>query len=213
MLWLDPALVAAALPKGRTFVADPKVDPIAQMREVYRPDMYVLMFQDGKKADQAMDRDSRGSLRNSYRKNLITSAEWGKLPAEVANMEYYGKAIPKELPGRGVLTAQELDFYAGEFERTGMSGALARYRNMDRDWEDLADGGHTGPPVTQPSLFIGGSLDASTSWLADAIDAHPVTLPALTGSHILEGCGHWLQQERPEETNALLTGWLKSLPG
>ncbi|MGW1714255.1 alpha/beta fold hydrolase [Streptomyces sp. NPDC002156] len=110
------------------------------------------------------------------------------------------------------LTDHELDVYAEEFERTGMTGALARYRNMDRDWEDLTNGGHTGAPVTQPSLFIGGSLDASTTWLADAIKAYPVTLPALTGSHILEGCGHWVQQERPAETNALLTDWLKSLP-
>jgi pimeloyl-ACP methyl ester carboxylesterase len=109
------------------------------------------------------------------------------------------------------LTEHELDVYAEEFERTGMTGALARYRNMDRDWEDLTNGGHADAPITQPSLFIGGSLDASTTWLADAISAHGVTLPALTGSHILEGCGHWIQQERPEETSTLLVDWLKFL--
>jgi pimeloyl-ACP methyl ester carboxylesterase len=46
-LWLHRDLVAAALPNGRSFVADPKADPIAQMRQVYGPEMYVLMFQDG----------------------------------------------------------------------------------------------------------------------------------------------------------------------
>ncbi|CAM5587790.1 alpha/beta hydrolase [Streptomyces hirsutus] len=104
----------------------------------------------------------------------------------------------------------DLDVYAAEFERTGMSGALARYRTMDRDWEDLA--GHTGAPLTQPSLFIGGALDASTAWMGDAIKAFPGTLPGLWGSRILDGCGHWVRRERPEETNAILTDWLAALP-
>ncbi len=80
-----------------------------------------------------------------------------------------------------------------------MTGALARYRNMDRDWEDLAD--FDGAPITQPSLFIGGGLDASTTWLADAIKAYPVTLPGLVDSHLLDDCGHWIQQERAAEVN------------
>ncbi|WP_333769653.1 alpha/beta fold hydrolase [Streptomyces sp. IBSBF 2435] len=113
-------------------------------------------------------------------------------------------------PRPGWLGEDDLDFYAGEFERTGLSGALNRYRNMDRDWEDLA--AFDGAPITQPSLFAGGSLDASTTWLADAIEAYPRTLPGLVSSHILDGCGHWIQQERPAEVNRLLTDWLAGLP-
>jgi pimeloyl-ACP methyl ester carboxylesterase len=47
--------------------------------------------------------------------------------------------------------------------------------------------------------------------MADAIDAYPVTLPGLVSSHLLDGCGHWVQQERPEQVNGLLTAWLASL--
>ncbi len=90
-----------------------------------------------------------------------------------------------------------------------MSGAHNRYRNMDQDWEDLAD--FDGSPITQPSLFIGGALDACTTWMADAIEAYPATLPGLVSSHILDGCGYWIQQERREEVNEILTGWLASL--
>lgn len=53
-----------------------------------------------------------------------------------------------------------------------MRGALNRYRNMDRDWEDLAD--HDGAPLAQPFLFVGGELDASTMWLTDWLRALPV---------------------------------------
>lgn len=48
--------------------------------------------------------------------------------------------------------------------------------------------------------------------MADAIKAFPQTLPGLSASHILEGCGHWVQQERAEEVNHLLVDWLGSLP-
>ncbi|WP_199565596.1 alpha/beta fold hydrolase [Spongiactinospora rosea] len=65
--------------------------------------------------------------------------------------------------------------------------------------------------ITQPSLFAGGALDASTTWLMNAIKAYPVTLPGLVGSHILDGCGHWIQQERPERINELLIDWLAGL--
>ncbi|WP_327696354.1 alpha/beta fold hydrolase [Streptomyces sp. NBC_00459] len=188
-------------------------------------EFYVSYFQEPGRAEAEIEPDVRGWLAGFY---AALSAD--TMPEPGAPDPHFvtrdggesesggggGKGTLRERFPRHRLPAwlgdHELDFYAAEFERTGMTGALARYRNMDRDWEDLADGGHTGAPVTQPALFIGGSLDASTTWLADAIDAHPVTLPALTGSHILEGCGHWIQQERPEETNALLTGWLKSLP-
>ena len=108
------------------------------------------------------------------------------------------------------LSEHELDVYVAEFERTGRAGALARSRNMDRDREDLAD--HNGAPITQPSLFVGGALDASTAWMTDAIRTYPSTLPGLVSSHLLEGCGHWIQQERPEEINRFLTDWLASLP-
>lgn len=108
------------------------------------------------------------------------------------------------------LTEADLDVYAGEFERTGLTGALNRYRNVDRDWEDLA--AWDGAPIAQPSLFIGGERDASTAWMADAIASFPTNLPGLVSSHVLDGCGHWTQQERADEVNRLLVGWLRSLP-
>jgi pimeloyl-ACP methyl ester carboxylesterase len=48
-------------------------------------------------------------------------------------------------------------------------------------------------------------------WGAGAIARFPDTLPDLRGSHILPGCGHWVQQERADEVNRLLVDWLKSL--
>jgi pimeloyl-ACP methyl ester carboxylesterase len=109
----------------------------------------------------------------------------------------------------GWLSEDDLDFYAGEFERTGFRGALNRYRNMDRDWQDLQP--WKGAAIRVPSLFIGGEHDSPTRWGGRAIARFPDTLPGLRGSHILPGCGHWVQQERPDDVNRLLADWLTSL--
>lgn len=104
------------------------------------------------------------------------------------------------------LTETDLDVYTAEFERTGLRGGLNRYRNVDRDWEDFQ--AYAGRVIEQPSLFIGGDKDGPTLLGAGAIAEFPRTLPGLHASIILEGCGHWTQQERPDEVNAALVDFL-----
>ena len=67
--------------------------------------------------------------------------------------------------------------------------------------------------IDQPALFIGGSRDLVLKMIpgSDPIALMKPHLPNLQGAHILEGCGHWTQQERPDEVNALLIPWLKGL--
>ncbi|MFF2009661.1 alpha/beta fold hydrolase [Streptomyces sp. NPDC058195] len=176
-------------------------------------EFYVSYFQEPGRAEAEIEPDVRGWLAGVY---AALSAD--TMPAQDEPDPHFvtrdGGRMRDRFPTGTLpawLTEEDLDVYAGEFERTGMSGALNRYRSMDRDWEDLAP--YRGAPVKQPSLFIGGALDASTTWMADAVDAYPATLPGLTSCHILDGCGHWVQQERPEEVNRLLTEWLASLGG
>ncbi|WP_324786834.1 alpha/beta hydrolase [Streptomyces sp. H51] len=175
-------------------------------------ELYVSYFQEPGRAEAEIEPDVRGWLAGFY-----AAFSGDTMPAPGAPDPHFvsrGGRLRDRFPAGRLpawLGEHGLDFYAGEFERTGMRGALNRYRNMDRDWEDLAD--FHGKPLTQPSLFVGGALDASTTWLAEAIDAYPTTLPGLVSSHILDGCGHWIQQERPEQVNDLLTAWLTTLRG
>ncbi|GGV75406.1 alpha/beta fold hydrolase [Streptomyces massasporeus] len=175
-------------------------------------EFYVSYFQQPGRAEAEIEPDVRGWLAGFY---AALSAD--TMPAEGDPDPHFlapGGRMRDRFPAGQLpawLSEEDLDVYAGEFERTGLTGALNRYRTMDRDWEDLAP--YRGAPITQPALFIGGALDASTTWMADAIDAFPTTLPALSASHILDGCGHWIQQERPEEVNSLLTDWLATLQG
>ncbi|GGT44843.1 epoxide hydrolase [Streptomyces kurssanovii] len=174
-------------------------------------EFHVSYFQQPGRAEAEIEPDVRGWLAGFY---AALSAD--TMPAPDAPDPHFvsrGGTLRARFPAGplpGWLGEDDLDVYTGEFERTGLGPALNRYRNMDRDWEDLA--AFDGAALTQPSLFVGGALDASTVWMADAIDAYPTTLPGLVSSHLLDGCGHWIQQERPTEVNRLLTGWLAALP-
>ena len=188
----------------RTFVNYSRV----VRRQIY---FYINYFQEPGRAEAEAELDVRAWLVGFY----VAASGDAIPPADGGTMATVRKGgmlrdrfvIPDRLPDW--LTEEDVDFYAAEFERTGFRGALNRYRNVDRDWEELQS--WSDQPIKVPSLFIGGEKDGPTMWGARAISRFGETLPGLRGSHILAGCGHWVQQERAEEVNQLLTEWLDSL--
>ncbi len=174
-------------------------------------EFYINYFQPPGRAEAEIEADVRGWLLG-----FTIGASGEAIPPPqggvIATVPHGGQlrdrfVLPDTLPAW--FTEDDLEVYAGEFERTGFTGGLNRYRNVDRDWEDLAP--WAGRPIEVPALFIGGSRDGPTLWGQRAIAAFPTTLPRLRGSHILEGCGHWTQQERPDDVNRLLVEFLGSL--
>jgi len=105
------------------------------------------------------------------------------------------------------LTPDDLDHYVGGFTCTGFTGGLNWYRNFDRNWTltpHLAGG-----TVGVPSLFVAGAAD-------QMLMLHP---PALMdgwltdhrGTLLIEGAGHWVHQEKPDEVNAALLAFLAAV--
>ncbi len=114
-------------------------------------------------------------------------------------------APPATLPAW--LTEEDLQGYVDAFTRTGFAGGLNWYRNMNRNWERSAH--LAGAKVEVPALFITGSHDPARN--PGAIDRLPENCTDLRGLHILEGCGHWTQQERRDDVNRLLLEFLAGL--
>ena len=171
-------------------------------------EFYIEYFQEPGRAEREIEADMRSWLLGFY---IMASADAPPTPdgATIATVRRGGFlrdrfVIPDQLPGW--LSDDDIDYYVSEFEHTGITGGLNRYRNVERDWEDLA--AFAGQPVTVPSLFIGGDRDGPTIWGAASIARFPDTMPDLRGSHILQQCGHWTQQERAEEVNRLLVAFL-----
>ena len=99
-----------------------------------------------------------------------------------------------------------------EFRRSGFRGALNYYRNIDRNWE--ITGAMAGLQVTVPALYLAGDRDFVVSFPGtDQLLANMKTfVPGLRKIQMLPGCGHWTQQERPNEVNAALVEFIRALP-
>jgi pimeloyl-ACP methyl ester carboxylesterase len=104
-------------------------------------------------------------------------------------------------------TEDELAVYIKTFEETGFTGGLNYYRNIDRNWELMEP--LTDRTVDQPSFFAIGSRDPVGTFSAtDRLDR---TLTDQRGQLVLDGAGHWIQQQRPDEVNEALLAFLGSL--
>ncbi len=180
--------------------------PLAGMRAMAgENEFYIEYFQAPGRAEAEIEADVRGWLLGFY---WCASGDIENGP-NIAMVDR-GRTLrekfvyPEAMPAW--MSEADLDVYTREFQYSGFFGPLSRYRNVDRDWEDLAAFAYR--PIEVPALFIGGTKDGPTIWGKPAIDRFPETLPKLHQSVILEGCGHWVQQERAEETNALLLDFL-----
>jgi len=120
-----------------------------------------------------------------------------------------GRPSPTALPAW--LGDADIDFYVGEFERTGFRGGLNWYRNIDRNWELLAP--FAGAKVTVPALYMAGDRDLVVAFRGmDQVIANLANdVPQLRGKIMLPACGHWTQQERASEVNAAIIDFLREL--
>lgn len=180
--------------------------PTLAMKEVFADkEFYQLYFQEPGKAEQELEADVERTLR------LFLYSAHGQKPLRLI----YKKteklldtgAIPPTLPDW--LTEEDIAFYVKEFERTGFRGGLNWYRNIDRRWKTLSF--LIGAKIQQPSLFIAGEKDGVIAWMRKSYDRLEEAMPHLRKKILLEGAGHWIQQEKAEEVNALLIEFLDGL--
>ncbi len=106
-------------------------------------------------------------------------------------------------------SADDLAVFVDALERGGLAGPLSYYHNLDNDWHDLAP--YVGRKLEVPAMFLGAEYDVATWWGAEAIERAPEVISNWMGSRILQGSGHWLQQEKAAETNAVLLEFLRAL--
>ncbi|MFJ6677335.1 alpha/beta fold hydrolase [Actinosynnema sp. NPDC091369] len=163
------------------------------MEAVFGADFYFVHFnrQPGV-ADAVLDGHTARFLRNVFRKG-----EPPKPPQPGMVMIDLARA---ETPaGEPVMSDSELAVFVSAFESTGFTSSINWYRNLDRNWHLLAD---VDPVIRRPALMVYGDRDSipRSERLADFVpDVEVVGLD----------CGHWIQQEEPDETNRVILEWLE----
>jgi len=110
------------------------------------------------------------------------------------------------------LTEAEVDVYATEYGRTGFTGALQGYRvRRGSDPKSIAEM-HTfsGRTIDVPSQFIAGKSDWGVYQTPGAVDKmRDSACTQMVGFHLLDGAGHWVQQEQPQQVSELLVQFLR----
>jgi len=212
------AVAALSVP----FYPRAKSPPTALMPRTENAQFYMLYFQEPGPAETELGRDPRSTIRNmlfgasgdgvAAARAAGASGDPAQNFGMVANGGGFlrGSGAPATLPSW--ITENDINFYAEEFKRTGFRAALNYYRNIDRNWELL--GAMAGLRVSVPALYIAGDRDIVVSFpgTGQLLANLKNIVPGLRGIQMLAGCGHWTQQERPEQVNAALVEFLRTLP-
>jgi pimeloyl-ACP methyl ester carboxylesterase len=196
-----------ALPEGVT------VNDLMRMNAGPERDYYRLFFQTPGVAEADLEADVRRSVLgflylisgDIVADGVVPACTDGHFPAGQTLSQQF--VLPERLPSW--LTEADVDFYTAELTASGFRGGLNWYRNINALPGILAP--FQGRTITQPSCYVGGTLDLIAGNTPDAIEAMRAALPDLRGCTLLEGAGHWIQQERADEVTALLLGFLASL--
>jgi pimeloyl-ACP methyl ester carboxylesterase len=185
--------------------------PLTLLREAGLHGHYWFYLQDPGVAESHFEADARAALRRIFytvsgdaprdRPGLILEPGRGWLDNTLD---------PDRLPSW--LTDVDLDHMTAEFVRAGFRGGMNWYRNIDRNWHLTSP--WAGTLVRLPVLFIVGSEDPvlTLSTSRPAYDALQATVPGLKRNIVVQGAGHFIQQERPHLVNEALIDYLADLP-
>jgi pimeloyl-ACP methyl ester carboxylesterase len=210
---LFPAVIALSVPfygARTTFAYDHTVPPsVAMKKETGAGFHYQLYFNEVGRAEADLERDVRGWIAGFF-----FTASGDAPPEEIKLGDLVGGdrledafAWPKTLPSW--LTDEDLDMYAADYERTGFASALNYYRAADHTWHEMAP--YRGAHVTVPACFVAGDRDLVVLMNQAIYDGMPSEVPDLRTNLLLPGCGHWTQQERPNETNKAMLEFLSDV--
>ena len=201
----QPKRVSGAIGVNTPFLPRPPVDPIMGMRAVYGENMYIVYFQKPRVADALLAKDVGKTFRFFMRKGGPTAEEYAKLPQEQRNLELVHALQSDESmwPGQLVMPKEELQFFIDTFEKTGFTGGINWYRNFTRNW---TQSGTMEQRVHVPGLMIMAEDDVVLSpAMAEGMERFVPDLEKV----LIRKCGHWTQQEHPEETSTAMIAWLK----
>ena len=143
-----------------------------------------------------------------------TAEEWAKLPRYYVMDLDKGMAetVAAEMPSAAEIAANtwlpdaELNVYSTEYGRTGFQGGLQGYRSAGGTELQVFNG----RTIDQPSMFIAGKSDWGAFQSPGALERMQKTAcTRMVGVHLVEGAGHWVQQEQPERVCKLLLEFLR----
>jgi pimeloyl-ACP methyl ester carboxylesterase len=185
--------------------------PTSVMPQTETATFYQLYFQQPGLAEREYERDVRAAIVDTM-VGFSGDGQQGNSFYDSGMVPKIGSLFPASIPLilPVWLTQQYVDLAVEEFSRSGFRGALNWYRNVDRNWCLLA--AWAGAKITVPAIYIVGDRDLLYRFpgMSQLISNLQQQVPELCETIVLEGCGHWTQQERPDRVSAALLRFLAS---
>ncbi len=212
VVWMMPLLhpdrTAGVIGVNTPLMRRSPAPPITMLRQIRGDDNYMVAFQEPGVADRALSADVRKTFTMLMRRGGLFKAEaFAKLPPDAPERKFQLlkmlEAPVESFGGEMFLKPRELDFFVDTFMKTGFTGGINWYRNLDRNWELTKD---VVFKVDVPSLYVGAADDVVLPpSSANGMEQMVADLEKQT----IADCGHWTQQEKPEEVNRIVIDWLK----
>lgn len=196
MALLHPERVHGVANLSVPFMPRADSDPVVFWEQMLGQDFYIVHFnrQPGVAAKLFRENCKR------FLSNMYRTEQWleRKDSAEPAGTSIVDLTKYDVTEGKLMMSDDELQVFVDSFEKGGFEGPCNWYRNFTRNWETTAE---VKQQVGVPALMIYGKYD-----MVPPLDmsAH---VPDLEEHHL--ECGHWIQQEKPEETNRILLQFLE----
>ncbi|MGO9153504.1 alpha/beta fold hydrolase [Mycobacterium sp.] len=205
---LHPDRVAAVAALSVPPVPRPQMPPTRAFRRTFGENFfYILYFQEPGVADAELDADPARTMRRMLGGLRASDDQAAAMRMVAPGPEGFIDRLPEPERLPDWLSQDELDRYIAEFSRTGFTGGLNWYRNFDRNWETTPE--LAGAKIAVPSLFVAGTADPVLAFTRADRAAEVISGPYR--QVMIDGAGHWLQQERPAEVNATLLEFLYEL--
>lgn len=192
---LHPDRTAGVINLSVPFLDRGTSDWVSFWEKALGPDFYIVHFNRRPGvADAVFDANTGRFLNNLYR-----AGQWREPPRDPGpGMALINLARSDNPAGEPIMSKAELQVFVASFERSGFTGGLNWYRNFSRNWSIL---GNYPQRVEQPALAIFGKYD-----MVPQSDKLPDFVPNVETAQL--DCGHWIQQERPDETGQLMLDWM-----
>ena len=210
---LHPDRVSAVVGLSVPYWRRSEVSSIELWKQLYKGRFfYQLYFQKEGVAEAELEADVRTTLRKIYyiASGDPTAEETQHLAAKGPEDKFL-EGLPDPHPFPTWLTDEDLDYFIDAFSHSGFRSSLNRYRAQQRDWELLPQLSEL--TVDQPSYFIAGALDVVRTFIPDKdlFENPGANCTDFRGATLIEGEGHWIQQEAPEQVNRVLLEFLANI--
>ncbi|CAH9079132.1 unnamed protein product [Cuscuta europaea] len=187
---------------------NPTRKPVGSMRLLFGDDYYICRFQEPGEAEEEFDRAGTDRIINKF----LTYRNPGLL--RVPKSKGFGGSADQPINKPSWLSEEDVNYYVSKFRQTGFTGGLNYYRAIDINWELMAP--WTGVQIKVPVKFMVGDLDLTynTPGVKDYLHngGFKRDVPFLQEVVIMEGVGHFCNEEKPEDINLHIYEFIQKFP-